>query len=138
MATSIPATITDQVEEAQELEISYRALHPDAILNNVESNHSIRIPFSSIVNKYKDLLSNIIITQDLTPEEQIQYQYQPKRFSEDTYGSTEFWDTLLILNNCKSVIDFKPKMVKLYDPNKLKTYLNEIMIIEDDLGNITY
>ena len=138
MATSIPATITDQVEEAQGLEISQRALHPDAILNNVESNHSIRIPFSSIVNKYKDLLSNIIITQDITPEEQIQYQYQPKRFSEDTYGSTEFWDTLLILNNCKSVIDFKPKMVKLYDPNKLKTYLNEIMIIEDDLGNITY
>lgn len=138
MATSIPATITDQVEDAQGLEISYRALHPDAILNNVESNHSIRIPFSSIVNKYKDLLSNIIITQDLTPEEQIQYQYQPKRFSEDTYGSTEFWDTILILNNCKSIIDFKPKMVKLYDPDKLKTYLNEIMIIEDDLGNITY
>lgn len=138
MATSIPATITDQVKEAQGLEISYRALHPDAILNNVESNHSIRIPFSSIVNEYKDLLSNIIITQDLTPEQQIQYQYQPKRFSEDTYGSTEFWDTLLILNNCKSIIDFKPKMVKLYDPDKLKTYLNEIMIIEDDLGNITY
>ena len=59
--------------------------------------------------------------------------------SEDFYGTTEFWFMLLVLNNYKSVIEFQPKnYVKMYDTDKFKRYLNEIMILEDKLGLITY
>lgn len=135
---NIPGTITDQISDAEELEISYRTLHPAAIIIDSESERNIRIPFSSIISKYKDFLSEIVISVELTEEEQLHYQYKPKALSEDMYGTTELWDSLLILNNCKSVIDFTPKVVKMYDPEEFKAYLNEVMIIEEELGNIDY
>ena len=53
--------------------------------------------------------------------------------SEELYGTTEFWDQILILNNAFSIIDFKPKVLKVYDPERLKLYLNEIMILEENI-----
>lgn len=136
--TDIPATMPDQVEDAINLEISYRTLHPSAYIVDSETERTIRIPFSSVINKYKDYLSTIIIKVELSDQEQSYYHYKPKALSEEMYGTTELWDTILILNNCKSVIDFTPKVVKLYDPEKFKSYLNEVMIIEEELGNISY
>jgi hypothetical protein len=40
------------------------------------------------------------------------------------------WDTILVLNECTSVTTFKPTTVRYYDPDELKEYLNEIMILE--------
>lgn len=134
----IPATVPDQISDIKEREISYRTLHPEAYVFNQENNREIRIPFSSIINKYRHFLDKIIIKIQLTEEEQVNYECQPKKISEDMYGTTELWDTILILNNAKSVIDFKPRVVKLYDPQKFKTFLNEIMIIEEELGNISF
>jgi hypothetical protein len=138
MSTKIPATITEQVEDIKDCDISYRNLHPVAWMINEETDHTIQFPFSSIINKYRHDLSAILCAVRLTEDEQIKYWYKPKTFSEDMYGTTELWDVILILNNAKSIIDFTPSVVKLYDPNKLKTYLNEIMIIEEELGNISF
>lgn len=137
MAT-IPGTVTEQINDAKSLEISYRTLHPSVIVIDKETNRVIRVPFSSIISKYKNYLSRIIISYKLNEKEQIKYAYKPKAFSEDIYGTTELWDTLLILNNCKSVMDFTPKTIKMYDPREFKSYLNEILIIEEELGNLTY
>ncbi len=138
MDANIPATVTEQIEEAKSEDISYRALHPDGFIFDKVSGRTIRIPYSALSNKYKDYLSKIIVSRELDKFEQKNYHCNPKALSEELYGSPEFWDTLLILNNCKSIIDFKPKVVKYYDPDYLKEYINEIMILEDDLGNITY
>ena len=127
----IPSTMPEQVSLAKELEISYRTLHPTAVLYNTESDTSIRIPFSSITNKYKDFLSTVVVSIALTPEEQEQYMFKPKALSVVLYDTTEFWNDLLILNNALSVIDFKPKMVKIYDPKRLKKVLNEIIMLEN-------
>lgn len=134
----IPSTMPQQVDLAKEMEISYRTLHPAVIMYDKDSDRRIRFPFSSIVSKYKDFLYNIIIDIELNDEEQAMYLYKPKLLSEDLYGTTELWDTILILNNCQSVIDFKPKLISIYNPEEFKTYLNEIMLIEESIGNITF
>ena len=104
-----------------------------AILFNKESNHEIKFPFYSITNKYKNFLSNIVISFTLTEEEQIYYQYKPKLVSIDLYDTPEFWSDILILNNAISVTDFCPKVIKVYDPLRLKSILNEIIILENGI-----
>jgi len=135
---SIPSSMTEQIEQIKGLEISYRVLHPSAKINDKNNKRYVNFPFSSIINKYKDFLYSFIITIALTEEEQNYYQYKPKMLSEDLYGTTELWDAILLLNNNVSVSEFKPKKLKLYDPAKFKRYLNEIMLLEEELGNITY
>lgn len=135
----IPSTVDEQYEYGKSLEISYRALHHDAFLYDKQSNRTIRIPFMSILSKYRDFLDEIIVEQELTLDEQREYRWNPKKMSEDFFGTTEFWFMLLVLNNYKSVIEFQPKKyVKMYDPDRFKKYLNEIMILEDNIGLITY
>lgn len=127
---AIPSTMSKQISEAEDLELSYRVLHPSAILHDDMTNSNIKIPFSSLTNKYKDFLSKIIITIDLTDEMELKYRYKPKAVSQDLYNTTEFWNDILILNNCFSTYQFTPKKLKIYDPENLKKYLNEILILE--------
>ena len=101
---------------------------------NKEDDSNIKIPFSSMIEKYKDFLYEIIITSDATKEELAQYRFNPKKLSQDLYGTTEFWDTILILNDCKSIIDFDLDTIKVYDPNRFKRYLNEIIITDSEIG----
>lgn len=135
---AIPVTMTDQINDVHDLEISYRVLHPGIYLTSTNDNDCIRIPYSSVTSKYKDYLSNIIIDAELTPELLIRYRYNPKRLSEDLYGTTQLWNDILIINNCVSVRQFNLKQVFVYDPSEFKDYLNEIMIIEKELGTIDY
>lgn len=132
MASKIPATMTEQVDEIKSMDISYRVLHPDAIVIDKYSSRNIRIPFSSITNKYKDALSTIIIQKELTPLEEVTYSFKPKMLSYDTYGTTEFWNDMLVINDAYSVENFRLSgNVNIYDPTKFKRLLNEIMILEN-------
>ena len=126
----IPSTMTEQVASAKNLEISYRVLHPPITLHNEETDINIEIPFSSLLNQYRDFLSEIIIEVPLNGVMQNKYRFKPKMISEEIYGTTELWDTILILNNCFRVSEFQPKVLKVYDPNRLKEYINTILIIE--------
>ena len=134
----IPATLSEQILAIKQMEISYRVLHPGVTVENTATNKTVVIPYSSIISKYKDFLYEIIITRELTEKEQEKYQYKPKMLSEDLYGTTELWDTILILNECVYVSQFKPKSVKIYDPTVFKRYINEIMLLEEDAGNISF
>lgn len=127
----IPSNLPEQVEQVLDFDISYRVLHPAALLTNIQTNTTVKIPFSSLINKYKDFLTEIIETIELTDEEQEKYLYKPKKLSDDLYGTTELWSEIMVLNSAVSVIDFKPKKVKVYNPYRLKDYINEIMILED-------
>ena len=117
----IPSTMTKQVSEAEKLEISYRVLHPQAIIQDKDSSRNIQIPYSSLTNKYRHLLSKIIVNITLDDEGASKYRYKPKTLSEDLY----------ILNNCTSIMEFSEcNNLKVYDPNSLKLYINEILILE--------
>ena len=124
---SIPSNLTEQIENVKDLEISYRMLHNNAILNNQVSNIKIEIPFESLITKYKHILSDITISVKFDDVLARQYLYQPKLLSYDLYKTTELWSELLRLNNWSSITQFKPNnTIKIYDPNRLKAFLNEI------------
>lgn len=126
----VPATLPDQVEDIRDREISYDTLHPKAYLYDKKSNTTIKIPYSSLTNKYKDFLSTIIMSRELTDEEKRLYWYKPKSLSYQIYKTTELWDTLLILNHYTCISQFTPNTLKYYDPDRLKAFLNEILVIE--------
>ena len=78
---------------------------------------------------YLDNLETVRKKDLLLPDES-------KGYLHDVYGTTEFWNDILILNNCTSIREFDPKPDKeitFYDPEYMKAILNEIMIIEDML-----
>jgi hypothetical protein len=127
---SIPATMTAQISEAKKLEISYRVLHPSAILKDEYSSRNIEIPFSSLTNKYRDFLNKIVKTIELDDKLIARYRYRPKMVSYDLYETTELWNDILILNHCFSTYEFQPKKISVYDPSSLKEYINEILILE--------
>ena len=131
----VPATIPEQVSLAKDMEISYRTLHPSLVISNVKDDDVIRVPYSSIINKYKDFLSTIVVEIKLDDAMREKYMYKPKMVSNELYGTTELWSEILILNNAYSVIEFKPRVLKCYDPNRFKSFINEIILLEDVLDD---
>lgn len=129
--TVIPSTLEEYIDSIEDMDISYRKLHLPAAIYTPKRNKISVIPLTSLFNKYRNVLDNIIIIIELDDEEQAKYIYKPKLVSEELYGSAEFWDVILVLNGCKSVMEFKPKALKIYDPKELKKYINEIMILEE-------
>ena len=131
----VPATIPEQVSLAKDMEISYRTLHPSLVISNVKDDDVIRVPYSSIINKYKDFLSTIVVEIKLDDAMREKYMYKPKMVSNELYGTTELWSEILILNNAYSVIEFTPRVLKCYDPNRFKSFINEIILLEDVLDD---
>lgn len=126
----IPATLSEQIDSVNSLEISYRTLHTPFAIYNEQTDEYIELPFSSLTNKYRTYLLACVVPTQLTEEEQERYRYAPKKLSYDLYGTTELWADLLKLNGCASITEFEPDFVKVYDPNTFKEYLNEIMIFD--------
>lgn len=134
---ALPVSLQEQIQEARDWEISYKTLHPEAILQDRHSGRNLLIPFSSLTNKYKDFLATIITSTDLDEKDARKYLYNPKLLSYDIYETTEFWNDLLIINNCYSIFEFAPrKNFRYYDPSQLKEVLNEILILEGVLDEI--
>lgn len=131
----VPATVPEQVSLAKDMEISYRTLHPSLVISNVKDDDVIRVPYSSIINKYKDFLSTIVVEIKLDDAMREKYMYKPKMVSNELYGTTELWSEILILNNAYSVIEFRPRVLKCYDPNRFKSFINEIILLEDVLDD---
>ena len=130
---AIPRNLIEQIDNIKDLEISYRMFHNNAIITDSTSDKKIEIPFESLISKYKYILSDIIITVDLDNKLSRQYLYNPKLLSYDLYGTVELWSELLRLNNWSSIVEFKPVKIKIYDPRRLKSFLNEILILENKI-----
>lgn len=126
----IPSNLPEQIDIVRNMEINYDTLHPKANIYDNQSGRTIIIPYESLMNKYKDFLSGLIISEELTEEQKRNYWYKPKTVSFEIYGTTELWDVILILNNAFNIVQFTPNVLKYYDPENLKEYINEIMILE--------
>lgn len=131
MNEEIPSTLQEYIDSIEDLDISYMKLHLPGAIYAPKRGRVSMVPITSLFNKYRDVLSSIILEIELDEIERARYMYKPKMVSEELYGTAEFWDTLLILNGFKSTSTFVPKVLKFYDPRKLKSYISEMMIIEE-------
>lgn len=130
---AIYSTLQDQIDAIKDSEIAYRTLHKNAVVRDENSGINIRVPFKSLIHDYKDYLESIVLTVPMDEESEKMYRFNPKRFSYDTYNTTELWAEIMDLNNCTSICEFKPtSFIKVYNPDKLKTLINEILIIGED------
>ena len=131
---SIPVSLSEQITEAEKLEISYKSLHPSYTIYNEQTDETIELPFSSITNEYRTYLLACVKSIQLSEKEKENYRYSPKKLSYDLYGTTELWADLLNLNGCVSIAEFEPDFIRVYDPNTFKEYLNEIMIADSKVS----
>lgn len=118
------------IKAGKNLDISHEKLHLKAFFIDKEKKKII-INYTSLIDKYQDFMSKIIIDYEMTDEEFIKYKFQPKRFCMDMYGTTELWSTLLRINNMVSAIQFTNKKIKAFTQD-IFDVLNEILILEDD------
>ena len=127
---ALPETIQDSIALQNERSINYRILNKYTKMHNIETDDNLVIPIDSIVNKYRNFLEDSVIKVKMTDAEWLTYRLRPKSLSYRLYGTTEFWHVLLLLNGCKSTMDFDLKTIKYYNRATLYKKLNEILIIE--------
>ena len=127
---AIPATITELIEWGKNEEISYRNLHTEAYINDIDNDRIIKIPLNDTMSAYRYFLDPYLIEFELHDEELQLYQFKPKSLSYKLYGTTELWALLLMINNCVSKIDFNKKKIKVLDPKNIKSFINEVLILE--------
>lgn len=127
---AIPATITELIKWGKNEEISYRNLHTEAYINDLDNDRIIKIPLNDTMSAYRYFLDPYLIEFELHDEELQLYQFKPKSLSYKLYGTTELWALLLMINNCISKIDFNKKKIKVLDPKSIKSFINEVLILE--------
>ena len=63
----IPSTIIEQIEDIEDRDINYLTLHVGLnVYNDDKDSRNLKVQYISIFNKHSNILSNIIITRELT------------------------------------------------------------------------
>lgn len=126
----IPNTIEEQIEIGADGKINHRTLNSRAVIHDEKNNSSIIIPFNPLYSKYKDYFDDIIVEIPLTEQEQLRYRFAPKLVSLDMYNTVDYWALILFINECPSIIDFKPEKIKIVLNDKIESFINELMILD--------
>lgn len=126
----IPTTINDFIAMKASLSVTQDKLNTPCYIHDKSSDETIQVPMTSIINKYKEYFDKITCTVDVDDKSSNIYRYKPKMLSYDLYGTTELWSILLYINDCKSLVDFDKKKLKILFPDKVDELLNEIFILE--------
>ena len=122
--------ISKSIEDSRDADFRASNLYFTAAIEDKSSGDVIRVPYSSLTQKYSDILSQYVRIVGYTEAQFNKYQYKPKLLSQDLYGTTELWSSLLQLNGMISVLEFNKQYLKVYDPNIILDVLNELLIIE--------
>ena len=122
--------ISKSIEDSRDADFMASNLYFTATIEDKSSGDVIRVPYLSLTQKYADVLSQYVTIARYTEVQFNKYQYRPKLLSQDIYGTTELWASLLQLNGMISVLEFNKPYVKIYDPNVILDVLNELLIIE--------
>lgn len=138
MATEIYSsikTISEQIKKGNSIELSMTNFHTKDVLDT--TNDKIVVNTLSILNNYMYFLKQYITELKLDIDEIQKYAYKPKLLSYAIYGTIEYYDLILRINNMDSVMDFSPeniKILKVFSGN-ISTFLNEVKIKEKNLIN---
>lgn len=126
----VPNTISEQIEVGTKTNINHRTMNSRVIIHDEKKNMNITSVFSPIYSKYKDYFDKITVEVPLTEKEQLRYRFAPKLVSLDVYNTVDYWALILYINECPSVIDFKPEKLKWVVKDKIEEFINELMILD--------
>ena len=118
--------ITDYIQESKEQELSMEKLYYKE-LDTTDTNDKLLLLSDSILQAYMGDLMSITYDMTLTEKEISKYHYRPHLLSYDLYGTTEFWELLLEVNNLSSFTEFNINPIKVFNgslPEILGTILN--------------
>lgn len=123
-------TIGEQIEVGTKTNINHRTMNSRLIIHDEKKNTKITSVFNPIYSKYKDYFDKITVEVPLTEKEQLRYRFAPKLVSLDVYNTVDYWALILFINECPSIIDFKPKKIKWVVKDKIEEFINELMILD--------
>lgn len=125
-------TYADQyVIDGKQAIISLRKFYDTVLITNRDrSDHVFRIPVGDLFLNYRDQLANSVVLYQL-PENHLR---QPKRLSEELYGTTEMWLSLLRLNGMRNVTEFNRRLIKVYDPDTVRELIDLFLKREGKLS----
>lgn len=123
------STMEQLIEKGMSQPLSHSKLHFHVAFEP-KAGEKVIINYTSIIDKYYDFLSKIIVTVELTEEEFFKYKFQPKRLSFEKYGTVELWSSILRINNMTSATQFTNQRIKLFTED-IFDVLNEILILEE-------
>ena len=88
-------------------------------------------PYQSLVCKYYYALVPFMKEVTLSDSDYMKYKNNPKKLSQDLYGTPELWSSLLYINNTVSIADFKKKKIKIFTSDIL-TKLEELLVLSEE------
>lgn len=124
------STINELISLGKQLKISSETMSIKEIVTNTHNERFI-VNFTSVIDRYYDILLDHTSIVKLTDEEYLRYRYKPKLLSEELYGTQELHSLLLRLNHITSVIQFDFTELRVFNTNIIKL-INEIMILEEE------
>lgn len=124
------STINELISLGKQLKISSETMSIKEIVTNTHNERFI-VNFTSVIDRYYDILLDHTSIVKLTDDEYLRYRYKPKLLSEELYGTQELHSLLLRLNHITSVIQFDFTELRVFNTNIIKL-INEIMILEEE------
>lgn len=124
------STINELISLGKQLKISSETMSIKEIVMNTHNERFI-VNFTSVIDRYYDILLDHTSIVKLTDDEYLRYRYKPKLLSEELYGTQELHSLLLRLNHITSVIQFDFTELRVFNTNIIKL-INEIMILEEE------
>lgn len=103
--------------------VTLEASEPD-ILGNDISKWSVVISYLPL--QFFDVITSI---PDMVSMEEFDEKYirNPKMCAYERYGTTNMWRPLMILNKCPNIMDFKFKIIRYYNIEKLTNILSVLI-----------
>lgn len=124
------STIPDLISFGKSLDLSHAKLHTRSSFF-AEDDARIIINYTSILDKYYELIKKNTTIIEMNENEFDKYRFQPKRFCMDFYNTPELWSLLLRINNITSATQFDMKKIKVFTSD-IFDVLNEILILEEN------
>lgn len=90
--------------------------------------------YGTIIDKYLPLIKQNTISYEVLPEEEKLYFYQPKRLSQDLYGTTELWSTIMNINHIYNISQFNKSSILILTQDGIDL-IEEIIIREGSKVN---
>ena len=113
------STINELISLGKQLKISSETMSIKEIVTNTHNERFI-VNFTSVIDRYYDILLDHTSIVKLTDDEYLRYRYKPKLLSEELYGTQELHSLLLRLNHITSVIQFDFTELRVFNTNIIK------------------